>query len=71
RRQRALAEQRAHAREVAAEPLGVGQQVHAVVLAQASMAGAAARADVAVPVLTSPAGGVAELVGALGIGGTR
>lgn len=33
-----------------------------VVLAQASMAGAAALADPAVPVLTSPAGGVADLV---------
>jgi hypothetical protein len=37
----------------------------AVVLAQASMAGAAARAGTAVPVLTSPAGGVAALVHAL------
>jgi hypothetical protein len=32
-----------------------------VLLAQASMAGAAARATAAVPVLTSPAGGVAAL----------
>lgn len=36
-----------------------------VVLAQASMAGAAARAGAAAPVLTSPAGGVAALVAAL------
>ncbi|WHP16379.1 aspartate/glutamate racemase family protein [Cellulomonas sp. ES6] len=36
-----------------------------VVLAQASMAGAAALAEPAVPVLTSPAGGVAALVRAL------
>lgn len=42
----------------------------AVVLAQASMAGAAARVQVAVPVLTSPAGGLAALVAAL-VGGTR
>jgi aspartate/glutamate racemase len=37
-----------------------------VVLAQASMAGAAALAEPAVPVLTSPAGGVAALVQELG-----
>jgi hypothetical protein len=37
-----------------------------VVLAQASMAGAAAAAGVAVPVLTSPAGGVRELLSAVG-----
>ncbi|WP_203667905.1 aspartate/glutamate racemase family protein [Cellulomonas pakistanensis] len=37
----------------------------AVVLAQASMAGAAARAHASVPVLTSPPGGVAALAGAL------
>lgn len=42
----------------------------AVVLAQASMAGAAARVQVAVPVLTSPAGGLAALVAALA-GGAR
>ncbi|GIJ73931.1 aspartate/glutamate racemase family protein [Virgisporangium ochraceum] len=37
-----------------------------VVLAQASMARAAARVDVAVPVLSSPAGGVAALLRAVG-----
>jgi len=37
-----------------------------VVLAQASMAGAAATAGVAVPVLTSPAGGVRALLAAVG-----
>jgi hypothetical protein len=36
-----------------------------VVLAQASMARAAALADVAVPVLSSPAGGVAALLEAV------
>lgn len=41
-----------------------------VVLAQASMAGAAERARAAVPVLTSPAGGLAALVAALA-GGAR
>jgi hypothetical protein len=39
--------------------------VDAIVLAQASMAGAAARTDVTVPVLSSPAGGVAALLQAL------
>lgn len=37
-----------------------------IVLAQASMARAAARVDVAVPVLSSPAGGVAALLRAVG-----
>ncbi len=40
--------------------------VDVVVLAQASMAGAAALAEPAAPVLTSPAGGVAALVEVLG-----
>ncbi|WP_175499566.1 aspartate/glutamate racemase family protein [Cellulomonas marina] len=49
---------------VAAAVGEAAQEADVVVLAQASMAGAAARAQVDVPVLTSPAGGVADLVAA-------
>ncbi|WP_129339559.1 aspartate/glutamate racemase family protein, partial [Cellulomonas endophytica] len=66
------AEARAAGDEARADAL-VGEAVAAaaadadvVVLAQASMAGAAAGAGAAVPVLTSPAGGVAALLRAVG-----
>jgi hypothetical protein len=52
-------------RLVAAAVARVATGADAVVLAQASMAGAAALADVAVPVLSSPAGGVAALLAAV------
>jgi aspartate/glutamate racemase len=44
---------------------GATEGADAIVLAQASMADAAADAGVGIPVLTSPAGGVAELVARL------
>jgi len=53
----------------AAERADAGDRAGAdvVVLAQASMAGAAAAAGVGVPVLTSPAGGVRALLDAVGV----
>jgi hypothetical protein len=50
---------------VAAAVAEAAQDADVVVLAQASMAGAAAAAGVAVPVLTSPAGGVRALLEAV------
>jgi hypothetical protein len=47
---------------VAAALVGAAADADVVVLAQASMARAAARVDVAVPVLSSPAGGVEALL---------
>jgi aspartate/glutamate racemase len=51
---------------VAAAVLDASGSADVVVLAQASMARAAARVDLAVPVLSSPAGGVAALLRAVG-----
>jgi hypothetical protein len=64
--ERADAGDRAGADELIAGAVrAVADAADVVVLAQASMAGAAAAAGVAVPVLTSPAGGVAALLEAL------
>jgi aspartate/glutamate racemase len=51
---------------VAASVVAASSGADVIVLAQASMARAAARVDVPVPVLSSPAGGVAALLRALG-----
>jgi Asp/Glu/hydantoin racemase len=50
---------------VAAAVTRFGTRSDVIVLAQASMAGAAERADVTAPVLSSPAGGVRSLLAAL------
>lgn len=65
--ERADAGDRAGADELIAAAVGqAAADADVVVLAQASMAGAAAAAGVDVPVLTSPAGGVAALLAAVG-----
>jgi hypothetical protein len=51
---------------VAAAVVAAAARADVVVLAQASMARAAAHIDVAVPVLSSPAGGVAALLSVIG-----
>ncbi|MGN7800179.1 aspartate/glutamate racemase family protein [Leifsonia sp. 22587] len=68
---RAAGDQETHDRLIAeavraqAAPAGGAEPAAVLVLAQASMAAAAASAGVDLPVLTSPAGGVARLVEAL------
>ena len=59
-------DQATHDRLVADAVTAAGADADVVVLAQASMADAAAGAAVPVPVLTSPEGGIAALVAALG-----